>query len=207
MQCSELAYASQCSNWHTLTHQSRALSVIPSPTKASSSASARPEPLSPIMEVSESFQESEDEDALANTSFESSTSTGSSITAYSHSSSSTAACEPPSTVRLPTITIRLPSPSTFVLVHQHLHLPDRSFVPALLDLPRDRCAPADIVAALSKLDGKALMATVERIHGVWSNVCALGIGRASTWRDMSEAWGSAMGRLAEMMAKHGNQAV
>jgi len=49
---------------------------------------------------------------------------------------------------------------------------------------------------LQKKESRELMDLLGRIHGVWGNCCALGIGEERIWRAMGEAWGAVVGALA-----------
>ncbi|ORY25745.1 hypothetical protein BCR39DRAFT_590023 [Naematelia encephala] len=44
-------------------------------------------------------------------------------------------------------------------------------------------------AKLRTLSQPELLLRLERIHGVWRNLCALGMGRKKTWTQVAEAWG------------------
>jgi hypothetical protein len=40
------------------------------------------------------------------------------------------------------------------------------------------------------------MGKLEVIHGVWQNLCALGVASDATWAQLGEAWGCVVGVIA-----------
>ncbi|KAL7422176.1 hypothetical protein Q5752_002821 [Cryptotrichosporon argae] len=107
---------------------------------------------------------------------------------------------------LPVATLDLPSSATFTILHTHLHLPSRPLALTLLGLEREVSPSETRDGIAARLQGKStpeLMALLERIHGVWQNVCALGISSEATWAGMGEAWGCVVGVLAVRTAGSG----
>lgn len=82
---------------------------------------------------------------------------------------------------LPLVHITIPSVATLPMLNTFLytHRPD-ILLSALLRAPSASTASlgsrADLTAALAtSLGGRELMERVNGVHGLWSNVCALGI--------------------------------
>ncbi|WVF72427.1 hypothetical protein IAT40_007242 [Kwoniella sp. CBS 6097] len=99
-------------------------------------------------------------------------------------------------LHLPIVTLPLPSPETFGLIHRHLHHPQRAFIPDLLSIPDHCISRSSIIDALSDQSVQDLMGKLEVLQGVWQNLCTLGIGRLSTWRQLGEAWACVVGIIA-----------
>ncbi|OCF40138.1 hypothetical protein I317_06027 [Kwoniella heveanensis CBS 569] len=99
-------------------------------------------------------------------------------------------------LHLPIVTLPLPSPETFGLIHRHLHHPQRAFIPDLLSIPESCTTRSSIIGALSDSSVQDLMGKLEVLQGVWQNLCTLGIGRLSTWRQLGEAWACVVGIIA-----------
>lgn len=77
---------------------------------------------------------------------------------------------------LPVQRLSLPSPLTFPLLHTALYHKSPWLINALLG------------PDVSKQTNRELLETLGRIHGLWSNVCALGVQGEGVWEAMGTAW-------------------
>ncbi|ODN73554.1 hypothetical protein L202_08052 [Cryptococcus amylolentus CBS 6039] len=170
-----LVFASQCSYWNRLISASR-LPSSSSSTTPSTSASKQATP-------SETASESED---------------GSDADEYESLEPSPlppVIKDPHGFLHLPILPILLPSPPTFHLIHRLLHHPSLPCLPSFLGLP-DHASRQDMLRQLGEMDVQELMGKAGVLQGVWKNLCALGVARASVWRQLGEAWSFVTGIIA-----------
>ncbi|WVQ98534.1 hypothetical protein IAU59_005660 [Kwoniella sp. CBS 9459] len=206
-----LVFATRCAYWPKLT-------AAPPGNPSSSSTSrsvlspARPQPTPSEKAVSvllPSIKEERDEpasgtgtdtDADPNASFSSDSSwaseSDSDLDNYDNSSLLRPVRDSHGFLHLPIVTLPLPSPESFGLIHRHLHHPQRAFIPDLLSIPDHCTSRSSIIDALSDESVQDLMGKLEVLQGVWQNLCTLGIGRLSTWRQLGEAWACVVGIIA-----------
>ncbi|WWD01684.1 hypothetical protein V866_008630 [Kwoniella sp. B9012] len=189
-----LVFATQCAYWPKLTTPPTTSSQVSSSSSIkyrTPSEGAVSTALPAIFESSESSDTSDEEED------------GSSNTSWSSESEENDTPSIPSPVvdtkgflHLPIVPLPLPSPETFGLIHRHLHHPHRPFIPDLLSLP-DNCTTREkVVEKLGEMPVQQLMTKLEILQGVWQNLCCLGVGRLSTWRQLGEAWACVVGIIA-----------
>lgn len=99
-------------------------------------------------------------------------------------------------LHLPLVRLPIPSPSTFPIIHRHLHHPSRALIPDLLGLPEHCIIRSQILDAISGLSVQQLMDKLTTLHGVWQNFCSLGFGRPGSWQQLGEAWAYVVGVIA-----------
>lgn len=182
-----LAFATQCAYWPRLLTTSI---PIPTPKRPTPSASAVSTSLPAIVETEEN---------VSDASFSSSSS-------WSDSDSEVEFIDLPRLPRpvkddkgflhLPLVELPIPSPSTFPIIHRHLHHPSRALLPDLLGLPEHYTTRSQVLDAISGLSVQQLMDKLTTLQGVWQNLCSLGIGRLGTWRQLGEAWACVVGVIA-----------
>ncbi|WWC69679.1 uncharacterized protein I206_103622 [Kwoniella pini CBS 10737] len=209
-------FASQCAFWPNLTHQiappSKSCS-LPQPSSSSSSASSsantgynrRTKSEAAVSQALPAIIESSEDGSGAENDTETDD-TDSSNTSWSSVSTSNDEAHPsglpiPTPVKdhygflhLPIVPFPIPSKDTFDIIHRLLHHPHRSIIPDLLNLPDEKCKNLEsITRELRELPVQQLMERVQNIHGVWQNICCLGIGNLGTWKQLCEAWSCALG--------------
>ncbi|KIR58581.1 clampless protein 1 [Cryptococcus bacillisporus CA1873] len=99
-------------------------------------------------------------------------------------------------LHLPLVRLPIPSPSTFPIIHRHLHHPSRALIPDLLGLPEHCTTRPQTLDAISGLSVQQLMDKLTTLHGVWQNLCSLGFGRLESWAQLGEAWVCVVGVIA-----------
>ncbi|KAL7413160.1 hypothetical protein BDY24DRAFT_351995 [Mrakia frigida] len=102
---------------------------------------------------------------------------------------------------LPIISITLPSPGTLPTLNTYLYTqrPD-ILLSTLLALPSQAGTSrtrADLTNQLaSVLNVPELMQRISLVHGVWGNVCALGVADALLWKALDTSWEILVGAVA-----------
>lgn len=100
---------------------------------------------------------------------------------------------PPSTTAshsqptLPVVPLCLPAPETFATLQHYLYT------------KRTDTLLAALVPSLSSLPAQPVSTLLQRatvIHGLWRNVCALGVSDEQLWRTMDVAWEAVLRALA-----------
>ncbi|KAF8488120.1 hypothetical protein JB92DRAFT_2757760 [Gautieria morchelliformis] len=105
-----------------------------------------------------------------------------------------------STLTLPVVPICLPSPETFPILMHYLYTKRGDHLLAsLLPIPAQGVTPA--LDQLSKtlaatFTVQALLSRAARVHGLWSNVAALGVFDERLWRGIEMVWEVLLGALA-----------
>ncbi|WVW83388.1 hypothetical protein I302_105407 [Kwoniella bestiolae CBS 10118] len=180
-----LVFTTQCAYWPKLTNPPSSSSQASSSNYRTPSEAAVSTALPAIIES----PESSDEEETSNTSW-------SSDSDDDEPSLPAPITDTKGFLHLPIVPLPLPSPETFALIHRHLHHPHRPFIPDLLSLP-DTCTTREkVVGELGELSVQQLMVKLEVLQGVWQNLCCLGVGRLSTWRQLGEAWACVVGIIA-----------
>ncbi|OWT42200.1 clampless protein 1, partial [Cryptococcus neoformans Bt1] len=179
-----LVFATQCAYWPRLLTTSLPIPTPKRPTPSTSAASAY---LPAIVETEEN---------VSDASFSSSSS-------WSESDSEVEFVDVPRLpkpikdgkgfIHLPLVPLPIPSPSTFPIIHRHLHHPSRALLPDLLGLPEHYITRSQVLDAISGLSVQQLMDKLTILQGVWQNLCRLGIGRPGTWKQLGEAWACVVG--------------
>lgn len=179
-----LVFATQCAYWPRLLTTSLPIPTPKRPTPSTSAASAY---LPAIVETEEN---------VSDASFSSSSS-------WSDSDSEVEFVDLPRLpkpikdgkgfIHLPLVPLPIPSPSTFPIIHRHLHHPSRALLPDLLGLPEHYITRSQVLDAISGLSVQQLMDKLTILQGVWQNLCRLGIGRPGTWKQLGEAWACVVG--------------
>ncbi|KDQ12819.1 hypothetical protein BOTBODRAFT_189071 [Botryobasidium botryosum FD-172 SS1] len=103
------------------------------------------------------------------------------------------------TITVPVVRLSLPHPESFRILHDYLYTKRCDILMSSLlplppsSLPRlDSCVSGTLRKLSSALASahstNALIERCRNIHGLWSNVCKLGIADDSLWRVMEVAW-------------------
>lgn len=106
---------------------------------------------------------------------------------------------PGSTVTLPVHPLSIPSPEMFSAVIHYLYtLRTDALLRALLPIPAHLAIPSpeQLTREFSSYSPNTLRPYLNRIHGLWMNVAALGIFDENLWRTMEAAWEVLHGALA-----------
>ncbi|WVR09749.1 hypothetical protein IAU60_006825 [Kwoniella sp. DSM 27419] len=194
-----LVFATQCAYWPALVSPD-----VSEPAAVATPSTPAHESLATIDE-SDEVQGASSPLPPASSASSSSWSTADSSSSNSSSNSSSSAARhtlhPPTHdalgfLHVPVVPLLLPSPETFNLIHRHLHHPRRPLLPDLLDLPEHCTSRSAVLDALREAPVQDLMNRLASLQGFWQNLCALGVGRASTWRQLGEAWACVLGVIA-----------
>lgn len=113
---------------------------------------------------------------------------------------------------LPLIHITLPSPPTLPILNTYLYtqrtdilLSSLISVPSGLGFPTPTSRSGLTHVLADQLDIRNLMERIAKIHGVWSNVCSLGIADPNLWRGLDTAWEVVLGAIAIVQIRNGTQ--
>ncbi|KAF8488126.1 hypothetical protein JB92DRAFT_1449636 [Gautieria morchelliformis] len=105
-----------------------------------------------------------------------------------------------STLTLPVVPLALPSPETFpILMHYFYTKRGDHLLASLLPIaPRDATQTLDQLSTeyAATFTVQALLARAARVHGLWSNVAALGVFDAKLWRGIEVVWAVLLDALA-----------
>ncbi|ODN89137.1 hypothetical protein L198_06456 [Cryptococcus wingfieldii CBS 7118] len=188
-----LVFASQCSYWNRLISASRLPS--PSSTTPSTSASKQATPSETAVSAALPAISEEEGSSFSEESESESEDDSDEYESLEPSPLPPVIKDPRGFLHLPIIPILLPSPPTFHLIHRLLHHPSLPCLPSFLGLS-DHSSRQEMLRELGEMDVKALMGKAAVLQGVWKNLCALGIARASVWRQLGEAWSFVTGIIA-----------
>ncbi|KIJ27968.1 hypothetical protein M422DRAFT_190333 [Sphaerobolus stellatus SS14] len=97
----------------------------------------------------------------------------------------------PSTVTLPVIPLSIPSPEMFGALLEYLYTFDTdALICSLLPVSNagNGIPPPDVMASKLQANPKSIPGCLARIHGLYNDVCALGVFDEKLWRTIEAAW-------------------
>lgn len=110
----------------------------------------------------------------------------------------------PRILNLPLIHLAIPHPSLLPLLNEWLYSPQPALLlyhllnpPPSSSAERESIDPKSIKSRMESLDLHELLIRLKRIHAMWGNVVALGVGDERLWKVMGKAWDVVVNALEE----------
>jgi hypothetical protein len=101
------------------------------------------------------------------------------------------------TMTLPVFPLRVPSPRTFTLLNQYLYTHQTTNVlSALIPVTSHNSSPQELSQKLGQsCTVPVLLSLVSKVHGLWSNVAALGVFDEQLWQAIDFSWTTLLAAL------------